>query len=184
VSQFKVFATVKSAYQLLADLGASARLIVHVKLVGEAAELLIAELDCLAINLDKDFIRLGVAFHDAGKILHPVELTTTGNRHEADGESLLVKHGVDPVLARCCRSHAQWQHMACSIEELLVALADTLWKGKRNSQLEELVIQRLADRSLHDYWELFIHMDDLFDRIAGDGHLRLLKSQSLHTIDE
>jgi HD domain len=178
VSQFKVFATVSSAYQLLEELGASPQLIVHVKLVGEAAELLIAELDRLAIVVDKDFVRLGVAFHDAGKILHPAELTTKGNRHELDGESLLIDRGVDPALSRCCSSHGRWQQMACSLEELLVALADTLWKGKRNSQLEELVTQRLAARSDRDYWDLFIQIDDCCDRIAADGHLRLLRSQS------
>jgi hypothetical protein len=178
VSQFRAFPTVFAAYQFLTDLGASPQLITHVKLVGEAAELILAELDRLAIFIDKDFIRLGVAFHDAGKILHPAELSAKGNRHEADGESLLIDRGVNPALARCCRSHGQWQQLECSIEELLVALADNLWKGKRNSQLEELVTQRLAASGDRDYWELFIHIDDLCDRIAADGHMRLLRSRS------
>jgi hypothetical protein len=184
VSQFRVFETVLAAYQFLEDLGASPHLIVHVKLVGEAAELIIAELDRLAIDIDKDFIRLGVVFHDAGKILHPAELSTKGNRHEADGESLLIQHNVDPTLARCCRSHAKWQQMDCSLEELWVALADTLWKGKRNSQLEELAISRLAKQAHRDYWELFIQMDNCFERIAADGHFRLLRSQSHYKTDE
>jgi hypothetical protein len=179
VSQFRAFTTVFAAYQFLQTLGASTHLITHVKLVGEAAELLLAELDRLAICVDTDFIRLGVAFHDAGKILHLTELSAKGNRHEADGERLLIEHGVDPVLARCCRSDGQWPQIECSIEELLVALADTLWKGKRNSQLEELVTQRLATHFDRDYWDLFIHLGDCYDRIAADGHLRLLRSRSL-----
>ncbi|WP_334807407.1 hypothetical protein [Nostoc sp.] len=31
--------------------------------------------------------------------------------------------------------------MECSFEKLLVALADNLWKGKRNTQLEDIVIK-------------------------------------------
>ncbi len=179
MSQFRTFATVQSAYLFLQELGAPSQLILHVKLVGEAAELIIAKLAKLSIQFDEHFVRMGVTFHDTGKILHPAELTAKGNRHEAEGERLLVAHGIDPALARCCRAHGQWQQMKCSIEELLVALADTLWKGKRNSRLEELTIATLAAQSNRDYWELFIEMDACFEQIAADGHLRLLRSQLL-----
>ena len=60
-----------------------------------------------------------------------------------------------------------------------MALADTLWKGKRNSQLEELVIQNLAIRSNQDYWDLFVEMDSCFENIAADGDSRLLRSQEI-----
>ena len=170
--------SVQEAYQLLNKLGASSGLILHVQLVGEAAELLIHKLDELLIEFDRKFVRIGVVFHDAGKILHPTELVAKGNRHEADGESLLIANGINPNLARCCRSHGQWQAIECSLEELLVALSDTLWKGKRDKELEELVIQRLAMRSTKEYWDLFIEMDYCFEQIAADGHSRLLRSQS------
>ncbi len=179
MSQVRTFETLPAAQLFLQELGALPQLILHVKLVGEAAELLIARLDRLSIHVDKHFVRLGVAIHDAGKIIHTTELTATGNRHEADGENLLIENGVDSTLARCCRSHSQWQTMKCSIEELLVALADTLWKGKRNPQLEEFAIATLAIQSDRDYWELFIQMDACFEQIAADGHLRLLRSRSL-----
>lgn len=68
--------------------------------------------------------------------------------------------------------------MECSLEELFVALADTLWKGKRNSQLEDLVIKRLATQYNKDYWEFFVEMDSCFETIASDGDSRLLRSQS------
>jgi len=123
------------------------------------------------------FFRLGVALHDSGKILHPQELRAKGNNHESDGESLLIANGVNPNLARCCRSHGQWQTMECSLEELLVALADTVWKGKRNPQLEDLVIKRLAKQCNKDYWEFFVEMDSYFETIASDGDSRLLRSQ-------
>jgi hypothetical protein len=113
------------------------------------------------------------------KILHPQELLAKGNSHEADGEQLLIAHGVDPALARCCRSHGQWQTMDCSLEETCVALADKLWKGQRVTQLEEMFIQKLAERYKQDYWELFVEMDSCFENIAAAGDSRLLRSQAV-----
>jgi HD domain len=131
------FRTVDEAYQFLRELGAPPQLILHVQLVGEAADLLISHLHERQLKFDERLIRFGVVFHDVGKILHPSELKVAGNLHEADGERLLIEHGVEGRLARCCRSHSQWQKMECSLEELCVALADTLWKGKRIAALEE-----------------------------------------------
>lgn len=172
-----IFLSVDDAYNFLQKLGASSTLIIHVQLVAEAAELLIAKLRALNIEFDISFVRLGVAFHDAGKILHPEELHVTGINHEAAGEQLLLENGIDAELARCCRSHGQWQTMECTLEELLVALADTLWKGKRNHDLENLVIEKLLLKCDTDYWNLFMEMDACFEAIAGDGYARLLRSQ-------
>jgi hypothetical protein len=169
--------TVDDAYGMLQRLGAPHKLICHIKLVGEAAEVLIAKLQQLQVPVDTCFVRLGVAFHDAGKILHSEELVVKGTHHEAAGEKLLIANGVDPSLARCCRSHGQWQKMDCCFEELLVALADTLWKGKRDVLLEGEVVQRIEALSQKEYWELFVDMDSCFEAIATDGHSRLLRSQ-------
>jgi HD domain len=176
-NQTKTFQTVHDAYQLLQELGAPSKLMLHVKLVGEAAEVLISKLHELEVQFDESLVRLGVAFHDTGKILYPEELVAKGNKHEADGEVLLTTNGVEPKLARCCRSHAQWQTMECSFEELCIAIADTLWKGKRSSQLEELFIKVLATLCNKDYWDLFVEMDCCFEIIASDGDSRLLRSQ-------
>jgi HD domain len=169
--------TVDDAYTMLQRLGASHQLICHVKLVGEAAEGLLAKLQQLQMPVDECFVRLGVAFHDAGKILHSEELVAKGTHHEAAGEQLLIANGVDPSLARCCRSHGQWQTMDCCFEELLVALADALWKGKRDVLLEGEVVQRIATLGQKEYWALFVEMDSCFEAIAADGHSRLLRSQ-------
>jgi hypothetical protein len=173
----RTFASVDDAYVFLRELGASPRLIIHVKLVAEASELLIAKLRSLDIGFDISFVRLGVAFHDAGKILHPEELQIKGVNHEASGEQLLITNGIDSKLARCCRSHGQWQTMECTLEELLIALADTLWKGKRSQDLENLFVKRLSKQYSMDYWELFMEMDACFEKIAEDGYSRLLRSQ-------
>jgi HD superfamily phosphodiesterase len=92
----RTFASVDDAYVFLRELGASPRLIIHVKLVAEASELLIAKLRSLDIGFDISFVRLGVAFHDAGKILHPEELQIKGVNHEASGEQLLITNGIRP----------------------------------------------------------------------------------------
>jgi HD domain len=172
-----IFSTVDEAYTFLQKLGASSTLIIHVQLVAEASELLITKLHLLSIEFDVSFVRLGVAFHDAGKILHPEELHLKGINHEAAGEQLLIDNGIDADLARCCRSHGQWQTIECTLEELLVALADTLWKGNRGYDLENLVVQRLLLKCDKDYWDLFMEMDACFETIARDGYSRLLRSQ-------
>lgn len=174
--QFKTFQSVLDAYKLLADLGAPDRLIQHVKLVGEAADILIGYFQQLELEFDREWIRLGVAFHDVGKILHPSELVEKGNRHEAAGEQLLLSNNVDPKIARCCRSHGQWQQLECNFEELVVALADNLWKGKRNTELEERVITKVAQILSQDYWDVFASLDDRFEEIATSGDGRLSRS--------
>ena len=94
--------TREQAYRLLGELGASQRLLVHVQLVGEAADRLIVEYYRLGIDFDERLIRLGVALHDAGKINHPAELDVPGSMHEPAGEALLLANGVQPEVARFC----------------------------------------------------------------------------------
>jgi HD domain len=177
----KTFQSSPDGHKLLQEIGAPPHLIQHVKLVGEAAELLILQFQQLDLLFDREWIRLGVVFHDAGKILHPAELVEKGTQHEAAGELLLLSQGVDPKIARCCRSHGQWQQLECSFEELAVALADCLWKGKRDRELEHRVIAKIAELLDRNYWDLFGCLDDKFEEIAAGGDLRL--SQSMVTID-
>ena len=122
--------TREEAYRLLSELGASQRLLVHVQLVGEAADRLIDEYCRLGIDFDGQLIRLGAAVHDAGKINHPGELDAPGSMHEPAGETLLLANGVQPDVARCCVTHAKWEDTGVSFEEQSIALADKLWEGK------------------------------------------------------
>ena len=90
--------------------------------MGEAAEELLSKLKYFDLNIKENFVRLGVAIHDAGKIIYQDELNNKGNFHEPAGEELLLKAGVQPEVARCCLSHARYESMDVSLEELLVAL--------------------------------------------------------------
>lgn len=173
-----MLSSAEEARALLEKLGASHHLLQHLALVGEAAEEVIAGLTKMAIPFDQDFVRLGVAVHDAGKILHPEEMHGPGSLHEEAGEQLLLKAGIDPKIARVCVSHAQWNHMDVVFEELCVALADKLWKGKRVEALEPRVIDACAHRLKKTRWEVFETLDCLFEEVAASGDERLRRSTS------
>src|SRR6266849_5129328 len=81
--------SIDEARNLLVKMGAPQSLLTHVRLVGEATELLLAELQRLGIPHDADFVRVAVVLHDSGKILHPDELDGGGDKHEHAGEMLL-----------------------------------------------------------------------------------------------
>ncbi len=166
------------AYELLAKLGASRHLLTHLRLVGEAADLLIRGYAELGLDFDAQWIELGVAVHDAGKIEHPEELAGPGSLHEPAGKALMLHNGVQPRIADCCISHAAWRTQGLSLEERSVALADKLWKGKREEDLELLVIDQVASGLGVDRWEVFETLDSLFEKIAADGNQRLMRSQA------
>lgn len=171
-----MIANVQEAYLLLESLGASNRLITHLKLVGEAAEELLEKLRSLQIDIQENIVRLGVAVHDAGKIIHTNELHEKGNLHEPAGEALLLEAGVQPEIARCCLSHARYESMEVSFEELLVALSDKLWKGKREENLELEVIDRVAEKLNKNRWDVYSELDECFEKIALKGDERLSRS--------
>ncbi len=87
-----------------------------------------------------------------------------------------MKHGISPKIARICISHGQWHSMNCSFEELAVALADKLWKGKRVEKLEHKVIERISLLLKKDQWDIFTDLDSCFEKVAAGGIERLNKS--------
>lgn len=167
----------QQAEDFLISLGAPDRLIRHHQLVGEVTNQVVAALEGFDLKLDGDLVRIGAALHDAGKITHPEELNQSGNLHEAAGETLLLKHSIDPKLARCCRSHAQFQTLDVSLEELLIALADKLWKGNRDEDLELLILDRVAEMKGCDRWTVFSDLDNAWETIASDADQRLARSR-------
>jgi len=64
----------EAAFALLVHLGAAPRLLMHARLVSEAADALLAALPVMNLHLDAELIRAGAILHDAGKVLHPTEL--------------------------------------------------------------------------------------------------------------
>jgi hypothetical protein len=152
-----------AAHDLLVGLGAPRRLLRHIELVHEAADVLLRKLAALSVPIRADFVRAGVALHDSGKVVHPAELDAPGGFHEPDGEALLLRAGVSPELARVCMSHARWETMDVSLEELVIALADKLWKGVRNPRLEERCIDAIAAVIGQARWDVFFELDSCFE---------------------
>lgn len=166
------------AYELLKELGAPNRLVHHAQLVGEAADQLVLELQALGVTCDFRIIELGAVLHDAGKIHHPQEFSEPGSLHEQAGQALLLAHGVQPEIARCCGSHGAWNLPGVSLEERVVALADKLWKGKRDSALELNVIDEVTVTLGASRWDVFERLDSTFEQIAAEGAKRIQRSMS------
>lgn len=164
------------AFRLLSELGAPARLLAHVALVSEAADILIDQCADLGVDIDGELVRIGAVMHDVGKIRHPGELQGPGHEHEPAGQRMLLDRGVRPEIARFCLSHARWRTMECSLEELLVALSDALWKGERSGDLELRVIDLIARKTRKERWDIFTDLDNCFESIAADGQARLNRS--------
>lgn len=63
-------------------------------------------------------------------------------------------------MARFARTHAGWTGPDILIEDLVVSLADKVWKAKRVPDLEQMLIDRLATASRQQPWEAFMALDD------------------------
>jgi hypothetical protein len=168
------------ALDLVIKLGGTPRLLKHIELVMEAADRVIGRLNFLQLHhVRQSLVRVLVIFHDVGKVVHPDELEGGGSLHEEAGLALLLKHGIPRHLARISVTHARWQDTPdVTFPELIVALADRLWKGHRDPELELAIISALAGYSAAwSRWDLFIPLDTLFESIAAGGHDRLERSR-------
>lgn len=169
--------TLDDALALLARLGAPPHLLRHHALVAEAAAQLTAGLSAYASCFDADEVLIGTALHDVGKIRHPAEMRGPGGLHEEAGRALLEAHGY-PRVARFCVSHGQWDRDALPLEDLLVALADKLWKGKRVARLEQRVVDSLGMSTGEPAWRAFSNLDPVFESVADLADQRLARSQA------
>ena len=88
----------------------------------------------------------------------------------------MLKHGVQPEVAKCCISHAARRNPDATFEERTVALADKLWKGKRDTDLERVIIDEAAIQLSVGRWDVFARLDLAFERIAASADERLRRS--------
>ncbi len=166
----------EEAQRLLETLNAPPRLVAHLALVHDAAAEILDAFQARwpDLKIDRDAVLVGSAIHDAGKILHPNELTGPGNKHEHDGPGLLRQHGVSPERSRFARTHGAWKtEPSLALEDLLVALADHCWKGSRNEALETMVAGRIAESLRTETWEAFMGLDEIVAVVASRGEERL-----------
>ncbi|MCE0446562.1 MULTISPECIES: HD domain-containing protein [Streptomyces] len=171
------------AASLLARVDAPPRLVAHLRAVHDVAAQLVAwvQRHCPRLESDAEAVLFGAATHDIGKALHPAELSGPGARHEAAGRELLLTHGVEARLARFAGTHASWTAPGIGVEDLLVSLADKVWKNKRVPELEDLVVARLAGADGRPAWQWFMELDETLTAI-GEGADRRLAYQMSHPL--
>jgi len=164
------------ALHVLNRLNAPPRLIAHLTLVHDVTTEILKSLDAQWQNLplDKNAVLFGAATHDIGKVLHPDELVGPGRNHEQDGPGLLEQMGIPADRSRFARTHGTWkQEATLALEDIIVALADTCWKGKRDEELESNLASRIAGLQGIKEWEAFIALDEIVARIAAHAEERL-----------
>jgi len=170
------FARAEDAIAWLRESDAHPWLVRHHELVLEAATDLLDGLErTCGLHVDRRFVLVGAALHDAGKMLHPSEMSAPGNRHEDDGVDLLSRAGADDV-SRVARTHARWSEVGARLEDRLIAAADKLWKGKRDEALEAALVDEIANMLGRPRWETFAAFDEIAADVAGGGPDRLARS--------
>jgi hypothetical protein len=167
--------------RLLTSLNASSRLVAHLTLVYNAAVALVNAVGASWPTLvyDRQDVLFGAATHDIGKVLHPTELSQAGHEHESAGEAFLRERGYPATVARFARTHGQWSVAAdAQLEDLLVALADALWRGKRDEQLETLICRHIAQLTGRPDWHVYGMLDDIATEISHGADARLMRQNS------
>ncbi|KPL91939.1 hypothetical protein SE18_00905 [Herpetosiphon geysericola] len=174
-AQLKLHSLPNQASLLLDQLQASPRLIAHAIVVHDVAQQLVSALreKWQKVAIDRDQVAFGAALHDIGKIHYPEELSSPGHLHEAAGQAMLIAAGIDAQLARFCLTHAAWRTQSLALEDLLVALADTCWKGKRQQALEEQLITHIQVHYPEQAWEILLFVDELIEALAAQSDQRL-----------
>jgi hypothetical protein len=166
----------EEAAVLLEGLDAPPRLAAHLRAVHDVTHQLV---DWMwrrhpAPRFDREAVLFGAATHDIGKTVYVAELTGPGSRPEEAGRGLLLAHGFEPRLARFAATHAAWADAGpgTGIEDLLVSVADKIWKNKRVPDLEDLLVTRLTRASGRAAWEEFMMLGDELARIGRGADAR------------
>lgn len=164
----------QKAAELLCHYDGPARLMAHLLLVHDAAYRLLDRMSSAwaELRLDRELVLFGAAVHDIGKIVYTRELSEEGHEHELAGKELLLKLGILEDMARFAATHALWSERSTT-EELLVSLADKIWKGSRVQELEDLLVARIAEATGRKRWEVFSVLDGIIEDIASDADWRL-----------
>lgn len=168
------------AADLLEQLQAPPRLAAHLRLVHDVASQLADRADGRypELDYDRDAMLFGAATHDIGKVVFPAELTGPGSSHEEAGRRPLVAHGASAGLARFAATHSSWGSPGTGTEDLMVSVADKIWKNKRVPDLEDLLVARLSRASGRDGWQEFADLDTLLEAIGSGADERIAYQSS------
>lgn len=82
--------------------------------------------------------------------------------------------GVPEERARFAFTHGNWRGLdPPRIEDLLVALADKCWKGKRVDELEALTVELLSKESGQESWQCYATLDEILREFSATADARL-----------
>jgi hypothetical protein len=82
--------------------------------------------------------------------------------------------GISEERARFAFTHGNTEiSQNVRLEDLLVALADNCWKGKRPEQLENKAVDLLSSVSGRPVWDCYSELDDILGSLAADADGRL-----------
>jgi hypothetical protein len=157
--------------ELFARIDAPPRLVAHLTLVHDVAVRIVTALEVALPNLllSKSRIAFGAATHDIGKAVHREELTGSGHEHERAGYELLLKFGVSEQDARFTLTHADLTLAIVDLSDVIVALADKCWKGKRDESVETRVCAEIAGATGLALWEVTSRVDEIVTDIAAQA---------------
>lgn len=175
----------KSAADVLARLGAPPRLVGHLVLVHtvalELCETLTARWPMLPF--DVRVVELGAALHDVGKVACPQKLYAPGKDHEEAGERMLLDSDFSPRIARFARSHGlSAAAPQLTLDELVVALADSVWKGVRRQAVEDAMLASIADVAAVERWDAFLGLEECLEPVLELADRRLVWHSTLATV--
>ena len=149
------------------------RLLEHHRIVSEVASSLALSLNSIGLEIDTARAELMASVHDIGKSIATDELSGSGSSHEELGVGIAEDFGLPASISKICRTHSSTTTEGLDIEEIVVRLADKLWKGKRDSRFEQQAVTRFAENLGKDVWEVFMEADKIFEAVADSGHQRL-----------
>jgi hypothetical protein len=127
-------------------------------------------------------VLFGASIHDFGKVVEPSELIRSGTQHERRGIELLRSMGISAERARFAYTHGNWDNVPnVNFEDLLVALADKCWKGKRVDKLESRITALLSAASNKPEWACYAKLDEIVGEVTKDADTRLAWQQAFET---
>jgi HD superfamily phosphodiesterase len=161
---------------LLRQVAAPPRLVAHLILVHDVAAILAERVTATfpEVTFSREEVLFGASIHDFGKVIERSELNKSGTQHEQRGIELLRSMGISSDRARFAYTHGHWDRMpSVSLEDLLVALADKCWKGKRVDELESKIAALLSAASKRPEWACFAQLDEIVQELTKDADARL-----------
>lgn len=166
----------KDVIEILIELNAPERLKKHLVIVHSTAHKLIRLLknEWEIIIFEEELVLFGAAIHDIGKTIVIKELYEKGKKHEIVGKEVLSNLGFSERKSRFAYTHGNWEQENLTLEDLLVSLADKIWKGKRLEKLEEKITTIIAANVGLDYWDVYVQFDKILEKLSYGADNRLL----------